>query len=213
MTDLPVTRSGAKLVGDTPWPPDVVELAFETWAFKTQRSVKQTVDFLNNLPDEWENAELESQEAWEALKKREMPYKTVYNWVISRKWEQKRADLMQTIAPAMHRVVEDELRIMTIDALRVQKELLLDENTPAIVRVKIIDSVLDRTGHQPFVRPKDDSKPRGPMEAPDNSLAGMTPDQLRDMLFGSLRERNEDGPGTDGRSEDGEDRQGANANG
>ena len=194
MTDahpVRLTQSGTPLVGDEPWPKEVVELAFEVWALHEQRNVRSTVDFLNALPAEYEYYQ-ESDRAFRALAERTMPYKTVYNWVIVRKWEKRRGEMMKQMAPAMHRIVEDELRILTIDALRVQKELLLDAKTPAVVRAKIIDSILDRTGHQPFVRPADDSKPRGPQVEYTNTAAGMSIEQLREMLFGQATGNTDD---------------------
>lgn len=185
--DKPVrlSFSGAPLVGQEPWPKEVVDLAFEIWAFKSQRNARVTADILNSIGDRFEDSDIESQIAWTALKERPLPHKTVANWVNSRKWEKKRIELMKSLAPGMHRLVEDELRILSLDAVKVQKELLLNPETPAVVKAKIIDSVLDRTGHQPFVRPSDDSKPRGPQVEYENTASGMSIEELRDILFGT----------------------------
>lgn len=174
------TGSRGPLVGGEPWPHEVVDLAFEVWAFKCQRNVRETVDFLNNLPEEY----IASDIAWRALEDRTMPLKTVANWVSVKKWEYHRTEKMKQLAPAMHNLVEDELRILTIDALRVQKKLLNDDETPHMVRAKVIDSILDRAGHLPF-RLAQGEQPRKMTTDYSGSAAGMSIDDLKDMLFGN----------------------------
>lgn len=156
-----------------PHPPEYREIAYEIYAFLADQNATKTANRINNpLPhDEW------------AAPEREIPARTIRAWAKTGKWSERAAKAFREIAPGIHAQVDQSIVAATVEAASYLRDLINDPEEDTKFRLDAAKTILDRGGHMPWVRPNDDSKPRGPVRDYSESIAGKTTDDLLALLF------------------------------
>lgn len=160
----------------TPYPKAYREFGFELWALIYDRNSSKVADRLNNP--------LEEDPIYEIRDPREVSARTVRKWSETEKWADRAENLFRTIAPGVHHQAASTILVSSIEAANYLREVINDNEADPKYRVDAAKTMLDRAGHMPWVRPKDDSKPIGPSRDYEAAIAGKSDEELMNLILG-----------------------------
>lgn len=155
-------------------PKEVRALAYEIWAFLCDHNATKTAERLNNPGphDEWEAPE------------REVSRRTISAWAQRDNWAEKAAKSFREVAPGIHSQVSQSLVAASVESAAYLRSVVNDPGEQTKFRVDAAKTILDRAGHLPYVRPKDDTKPLGPQKDYSEAIAGKSGDDLLALILG-----------------------------
>src|SRR5690606_25705779 len=93
--------------------------------------------------------------------------------------------------PGIHNQVSQSIVAASVESAAYLRSVVNDPNEQTKFRVDAAKTILDRAGHLPFVRPKDDTKPLGPQKDYSEAIAGKSGDALLALILGGESEKPE----------------------
>lgn len=185
-----IMADGSTRVGDEPWPREVRELAFELWYLKFHRRMPLVLEYLNTLPDQYEDMDADDLTAFsrdtvvDALRNRPMKMATLYAWCRLDKWADEAERRHRELAPALFQRVDHDLEIASISAAEALIDIVKDPRVNPLTRLKAADSILDRTGHMAWTRDPENGKTPGPQRDYSGTVAGKSVEELLRQALG-----------------------------
>lgn len=159
-----------------PYPQEYRDFGFELWAFVYDRNAAKVADRLNNpLPED---------PTYAVKDERQISPRTIRKWADTKHWLEKAEALFKEIAPGIHNQAFATILASSTEAAAYLRHVINDESIDAKFRIDAAKTMLDRSGHMPFIRPSDDSKPVGPSRDYSGAIAGKSTDELLADILG-----------------------------
>src|SRR5690606_3603376 len=110
--------------------------------------------------------------------------RTISAWAQRDNWAEKAAKSFREVAPGIHNQVSQSIVAASVESAAYLRSVVNDPNEATKFRVDAAKTILDRAGHLPYIRPKDDTKPLGPQKDYSEASAGKSGDDLLALILG-----------------------------
>lgn len=151
------------------------EYARQIWTYIAGQNAAKTARILAEPPGEYEDADRPVFSVSD---------RTIRYWARKYKWQQQAEKDLKKIAPAVHAQVTRELILGSIAAAQYVRDVAEGRSDADKNRITNAFQLLDRAGHLPHSRPKDDTKPLAPQLDHGASVAGLPIDKLLEKALG-----------------------------